>query len=40
MLQPKNTKYRKPFRQDFTGKAKRGTKINFGDYGLQAKEGV
>lgn len=40
MLQPKNTKYRKPFRQDFTGKAKRGTKINFGEYGLQAKQGV
>ena len=40
MLQPKQTKYRKPFRQDYTGKAKRGTKISFGEYGLQAKQGA
>ncbi len=39
MLQPKQTKHRKPFRQDYSRPAKRGTKINFGDYGLQAKEG-
>lgn len=39
MLQPKTTKYRKPFKKTYTGKAKRGTKISFGEYGLQAKEG-
>lgn len=40
MLQPRQTKYRKPFKPNNTGKAKRGTKINFGDYGLQAKAGA
>ncbi len=40
MLQPRQTKHRKPFKPDYTGKAKRGTKVNFGDYGLQAKEGT
>lgn len=40
MLQPKRTKYRKPFRVSYDGKAKRGTKISFGDYGLQAQEGA
>lgn len=39
MLQPKQTKYRKPFKKSYQGKAKRGTKISFGEYGLQAKEG-
>lgn len=39
MLQPKQTKYRKPFRQDYSRPAKRGTKLAFGEYGLQAKEG-
>ncbi len=39
MLQPKQTKYRKPFRQDYSRPAKRGTTVVFGDYGLQAKEG-
>ncbi len=39
MLQPKQTKYRKPFKKPYEGKAKRGTLIKFGDYGLQAKEG-
>ncbi len=39
MLQPKQTKYRKPFRQDYKKRAKRGTKISFGEFGLQAKEG-
>lgn len=40
MLQPRQTKHRKPFKVSYEGKAKRGTKINFGDYGLQAKEGT
>ena len=40
MLQPKTTKYRKPFRQSYEGKAKRGTTISFGEYALQAKEGA
>lgn len=40
MLQPKQNKWRKPFKKDYTGKAKRGTTISFGDYGLQAKEGA
>lgn len=40
MLQPKQLKWRKPFKPKYEGKAKRGTKINFGEYGLQAKEGA
>jgi len=40
MLQPRQTKHRKQFRQSHEGPAKRGTKVNFGDYGLQAKEGA
>ncbi|BDU67765.1 MAG: 50S ribosomal protein L16 [Candidatus Tyloplasma litorale] len=40
MLQPKQMKYRKPFKPNNQGKAKRGTKINFGEYGLQAKAGA
>lgn len=40
MLQPRQTKYRKPFKQSYKGKAKRGTTVSFGDYGLQAKEGA
>ncbi len=39
MLQPKKAKYRKPFKQSYEGKAKRGTTISFGDYGLIAQEG-
>ncbi len=34
MLVPKRTKYRKQFRGKMKGKAFRGTKISFGDYGL------
>ncbi len=40
MLQPKQLKHRKPFKPNYNGKPKRGTKVNFGDYGLQAKEGA
>lgn len=39
MLMPKRTKYRKPQRISYEGKAKGNVKLNFGDYGLMAKEG-
>ncbi len=38
MLMPKRTKYRKPHRGRRRGMAKGGTRVNFGDYGLQALE--
>jgi large subunit ribosomal protein L16 len=38
MLSPKRTKFRKPHRGNFKGKATRGTKIAFGDFALQALE--
>ncbi len=38
MLVPKKLKYRKPHRGRMRGKAKGGTDIHFGDYGLQALE--
>jgi large subunit ribosomal protein L16 len=37
MLMPKRTKYRKPHRISYEGKAKGNTKITKGEYGLQAK---
>lgn len=40
MLMPKRTKYRRPHRVSYEGKAKGGTKIAFGEYGLQALEGA
>ena len=40
MLTPKRTKYRRPHRVSYEGKAKGGTAINFGDYGLQSLEGA
>lgn len=40
MLMPKRTKYRKQHRGRMTGKAYRGSKVSFGDYGLQAIEPV
>ena len=40
MLTPKRTKYRKPFRIKYDGKAKGNTELHFGDYGLMAKEGA
>ncbi len=40
MLQPKRTKYRRPHRISYDGKAKGGTTINFGEYALQAQEGA
>lgn len=39
MLQPKRVKYRRPHGLTYEGKAKRGTNVDFGEYGLQALEG-
>ncbi len=38
MLMPKRVKFRKHHRGRMTGKAFRGNKVNFGEYGLQALE--
>ena len=38
MLAPKRVKHRKVQRGSMKGKAKGGTKVHFGDYGLQALE--
>ena len=38
MLQPKKTKYRKQMKGRMRGKAYRGGKVSFGDFGLQALE--
>ncbi len=40
MLMPKRTKYRRPHRISYEGKAKGGTKVNFGEWGLQATNGA
>ena len=40
MLMPKRTKYRKPHRVSYEGKAKGAKQIDFGDIGLQALEGA
>jgi large subunit ribosomal protein L16 len=39
MLTPKRTKYRRPHRVSYEGKAKGGATIAFGTYGLQSLEG-
>ena len=39
-LIPKRTKYRRPHRLSYEGKAKGNLKLNLGDYGLQATEGA
>ena len=39
MLQPKKVKHRKQQKGRMRGKAYRGSKLSFGDYGLQAVEG-
>ena len=39
MLQPKKVKHRKVMKGRNRGKAYRGSKLSFGDYGLQAVEG-
>ena len=40
MLMPKRTKYRRPHRVSYEGKAKGGKHLNFGEYGLQAQTGA
>lgn len=40
MLQPKRTKYRKPHKVSYEGKAKGNTYIAFGEYGIMASEGA
>lgn len=40
MLMPKRTKYRRPHRVSYEGKAKGGTTVAFGEYGLQAQAGA
>ena len=40
MLQPKRVKYRRAQRVSYEGPAKGNNKIDFGDYGLMACEGV
>lgn len=34
MLMPKRTKYRRPHRQSYEGRAKAGRNVDFGEYGL------
>jgi len=40
MLMPKRTKYRRPHRVKYEGKAKGGTEVSFGEYGLVALDGA
>jgi len=40
MLMPKRTKWRRPHRVSYEGKAQRGTTVTFGEYGLQAQQGA
>jgi len=40
MLMPKRTKYRRPHRIKYEGKAKGGKTVAFGEYGLVALEGA
>ena len=40
MLQPKRTKYRKPHKISYEGKAKGNTELHNGTYGLMAQEGA
>ena len=39
MLQPKRVKYRRPHGLKYEGRAKAGTSVEFGEYGLAALEG-
>lgn len=39
MLMPKRTKFRRPHRVSYEGKAKGAKVVNFGEYGLQAQQG-
>lgn len=40
MLLPKRTKYRKPHKVSFRGKAKGAKTVDFGDYGLMSLDGA
>ena len=40
MLVPKRTKYRRPHRLSYEGKAKGGTEVTFGEFGIQATTGA
>lgn len=40
MLSPKRTKYRRPHRVSYEGKAKGGVRVDFGQFGLQSLEGA
>jgi len=40
MLMPKRTKYRRPHRVKYEGKAKGGTEVSFGEYGLVSLDGA
>lgn len=40
MLTPKRTKYRRPHRVSYEGKAKGGNKVSFGEYGLMSMQGA
>lgn len=40
MLMPKRTKYRRPHRVKYEGKAKGGKTVTFGDFGLVALDGA
>ena len=40
MLMPKRTKYRRPHRVSYEGKAKGNTDVNFGEFGLQSLDGA
>ena len=40
MLMPKRTKYRRPHRVSYEGKAQRGTEVTFGEFGLVAQQGA
>lgn len=40
MLQPKRTKYRKPHKVSYEGKAKGNSYVAFGEYGIMALEGA
>ena len=40
MLRPKRTKYRRPHRLSYEGRAKAGREVSFGEYGLMADTGA
>ena len=40
MLMPKRTKFRRPHRVSYEGKAKGAKKVDFGQYGLQSLDGA